>query len=313
METINKPTITNQTEFKVLNHYYKIVDYEVNKWAEDCSLFKNEEEKIHSQNQHLNKFASRLYPNANLNELLPISKLIMVLFLADDRADRLQGAERVGSWKNMLSEFEFGLVRENVFCWDSLLSDFSMINHSSNIASIALAGKNICEMVRNFIKAGIWESENLLESSPPLPADYLKKLKHSSGAEIAIHYLTFIQSNKIDPATLYSPELKQLRKTLLLLICLSNDLASFRKEENTGDFHNLVLLYEIHFKLTRIESIAKVTEKLKLLKEDYLSLQNQLINNPGICIEKKNSICDSFNNLLLGCEIWAKEDTGRYE
>jgi hypothetical protein len=124
--------------------------------------------------------------------------------------------------------------------------------------------------------------------------------------------LIHIQSNKIDPATLYSPELKQLRKTLLLMICLSNDLASFSKEENSGDFHNLVLLYELHFKLTGSESIDKVTEKLKLLKEEYLSLQNHFLNNPGICPEKKQSICDSFNRLLLGCEIWAKEDTGRY-
>jgi hypothetical protein len=120
METINKPTITNQTEFKVLNPYYKIVDYEVNKWAEEYSLFENEQEKILSQNQHLNKFASRLYPNANLNELLPISKLILVLFLADDRADRLHGEGKIDFWKNLLSDFEQVASNGHGLAWEMI-------------------------------------------------------------------------------------------------------------------------------------------------------------------------------------------------
>ncbi|SMD44788.1 hypothetical protein SAMN00777080_3422 [Aquiflexum balticum DSM 16537] len=312
METINKPTITNQTEFKVLNPYYKIVDFEVNKWAEELNLFENEEEKIISKNQHLNKFTSRLYPNANLKELLPISKLILVLFLADDRADRFHGKGKIDFWKNLLSDFEQGTNNGQGIVWGMIFSEISLIHCNHNLSSIALAGKNFRNLVRNFIKAGIWESENLFANNPPLPNEYLKKLKHSSGAEIAIHFLTHIQSNKIDLGTLYSPELKQLRKTLLLIICLSNDLASFSKEECSGDFHNLVLLYEIHFKLNRKESIARVIEKLNLLKKKYLSLLKQVQKNPGICPEKKISICDSFNGLLLGCEIWAKEDTGRY-
>lgn len=312
METIKKNENSFQSGQKILNPFFEIVQDEIELWAKGNNLYENESERIITNNQHLNKFASRLYPNASLTELQPISKFILVLFLADDRADKLDGSERVRFWKNILRDFDQGTSEKNQFYWEALLSDFPPDPWKQNIASLALAGKNIRNMVRNFIMAGIWEADNLLENKPPLPENYLKKLKYSSGAEIAIHYLTFIQSNKIDSATLYSPELKQLRKTLILLICLSNDLASFRKEESSGDFHNLVLLYEIHFKLNRKESIAKVTEKLNLLKKDYLSLQKQLLNNPGICIEKKKSICDSFNRLLLGCEIWAKEDTGRY-
>jgi hypothetical protein len=169
---------------------FEIAWIELDSWAKEYKLYESDWESGLVKAQKLNKFASRLYPNASLIELLPISKLILVLFLADDRADRLHGPERVHFWKNYLLDFENGTSEKNPFCWETLLSDFPTSPWKQNLASLALARKNIRNMVRNFIFAGIWEAENLLKNKPPLPENYLKKLKYSSGAEIAIHYLT---------------------------------------------------------------------------------------------------------------------------
>ncbi|GAB3655871.1 hypothetical protein GCM10028791_27290 [Echinicola sediminis] len=96
------------------------------------------------------------------------------------------------------------------------------------------------------------------------------------------------------------------------LICYSNDLSSYDKEERDGDFHNLVLLQEMQYGIPREQAIDRIQSRLSFLKT---VLNNQLQSILHLNVgnkQQKHELILAIHRMLLGMEFWVKEDTNRY-
>jgi hypothetical protein len=103
-----------------------------------------------------------------------------------------------------------------------------------------------------------------------------------------------------------------LRQCLIRIICLSNDINSLEKEAKAGDFHNLVLLLEIHHQMERKQAISLIKSKLKTYINNYQISATSFLLDTTIVSKEKNAILAGFDNILKGCQLWANDNETRY-
>jgi hypothetical protein len=263
--------------------------------------------------QMLNSFAVYLYPNAEKKELLFITKVFRYLFFLDDMADQYTGSKKILLWEQVLNLFIHVTTRGKKAELNGNGKILVEIFESLEATGIDEKGKECFKKcIFNFVKAGIWEAKNLYHNHPPLISKYLKKLGHSSGAEVAIFSLAIIQSNGIQASNLFCKKLMGLRQCLIRIVCLCNDLDSLEKEEKAGDFHNFVLLLEIHHGMDRKEAIILVKSKLKTILNNYQISATAFLLETSIASQEKNAILAGFDNILKGCQLWANDNETRY-
>ena len=298
----------------LLNPYFEKVDQLVFNWAASSHFFLNDTERKRFQDQQLNKFASRLFPNADEQELIQITKLFLVLFCLDDRADQLSGRSRIRFWKELIRHYDHAETGIHAFNTDAIGKLFWEIHWGwfRDRAREMRMGILLTHYIRKFFKAGLWEAKNLAKKKPPTIIKYVHQLKHCSGAGIAIELLGYLQDNRFPAVLFHHPKLEPLYQTITEIICFSNDLSSYKKEAQAGDFHNLVLLKELHYKIPREQAVEIIKSRLDFLKEVYRN-QQQLFQeiSPETTIQD-NPMAFAIIRMLQGMDTWVREDTKRY-
>jgi len=311
---MNYDTLRHGTAVPLLNPNYEPVSERVNAWAREKQLFMDETEFRSCISQKLNKFAARLFPKAAKRELVEISKLFLVLFCLDDRADRLKGNTRVQFWKELLHQYS--ATKKNIaYTGTSAIIEIFQEVHWGWFRQCAAdkeLGVRLINYVRKFLKAGLWEAKNLANNTPPTVIEYFSHLKHCSGAGIAIELLAYLNIHPFG-RLIHHPHLAPLYQTIVNLICLSNDLSSHVKEAAAGDFHNLILLKEQQYKITRVQAIERVSQHL-VFHQKIFKNQLQLVQElPQASALEKCLLLEAINGLLVGMKLWVREDTGRYK
>lgn len=306
--------LNSYTKGKVLlNPNFGRVNDLVQTWAEKGNLYYNREEKRKCDHQQLNKFAARLFPLANEEELLNITKLFLVLFCLDDRADKLKGQVRVNFWKEQLDLFSYHQKKAGLgaCCIDEVYYELHWGWFRRRTTENRL-GLHLIKHIRKFLKAGMWEAKNLARSKPPTIIKYIYQLKHCSGAGIALELLAYLEKSNLPPELFHHKELAPLFQTIIELICLSNDLTSYEKEDKVGDFHNLVILQEMQYHIARPIALDRINKRVQFLKEVYSNQTQNILQIDIGHYYQKSKLITGINSLLNGMEKWVKDDTGRY-
>ncbi|WP_460546389.1 terpene synthase family protein, partial [Echinicola sediminis] len=205
----------------LLNTHFEKANRIVIKWAISNRLFLNDRERSRCIDQQLNKFAARLFPNANEQELVHISQLFLVLFCLDDRADRLSGRSRINFWKELIRQYDHihtGLHSNNTDAIGKLFWEIHWGWFRDRARSKTL-GTLLTKYIRKFLKAGLWEAKNLTKDTPPAIIKYIHQLKHCSGAGIAIELVAYLNDNDLPSQLFHHPKLVPLSHTLTELIC----------------------------------------------------------------------------------------------
>ncbi|WP_215222695.1 terpene synthase family protein [Echinicola shivajiensis] len=298
-----------------LNPHFKVADQLCREWAATHIFFLNDEERKKTHDQQLNKFAARLFPNADKQEMLQISKLFLVLFCLDDRADQLKGQTRIKFWKELIKKYDHIHRGIHAYYNDAIGKLFWEIHWGwfrDRARKIGL-GIQLSQFIRKFLKAGLWEAKNLQKNKPPTIIKYVHQLKHCSGAGIAIELLGYLQSNKLSPQVFHHPKLEPLYQTITEIICFTNDLSSYEKEKRDGDLHNLVLLKEMQYHIPLEESIKRIKERLDFLQQIYVNQHRIFPLMGNTHLQEKIRLIKAIYAMLQGMEIWVSKDTRRYK
>ncbi|WP_200978279.1 terpene synthase family protein [Echinicola sp. 20G] len=311
---MNYETLNHGTAVPLLNPSYEPVSERVYEWAKRKGLFIDENEFRCCRSQKLNKFAARLFPKASKVELEQIMRLFLILFCLDDRADQLKGNIRVQFWKELLHQYS--AIKKNIAYTgtSAIIEVFQEVHWGwfRQCAADKELGVRLINYVRKFLKAGLWEAKNLATNTSPTVIEYFSHLKHCSGAGIAIELLAYLNIYPFG-RLVHHPHLAPLYQTIVNLICLSNDLSSYVKEAAAGDFHNLILLKEQQYRISREQSIERVKQHLAFHQKIFLN-QVQLVREiPNVSPSEMELLVKAINELLKGMELWAREDTGRYK
>lgn len=298
----------------MLNPNYEHVSERVYEWAREKGLFLEENDLKRCCSQKHNKFAPRLFPDAGKEELEQITRLFLVLFYLDDRADSLHGNRRINFWKEQI-QLNRQIAKGNQSAGNAASAEtfwqlhWGWFRDRSREKSL---GTRLVRFVGKFLKAGLWEAKNLEKEKQPTIIKYVHQLKHCSGAGIAVELLGYLDAHKFPPELFHHKNLMPLYQTITEIICFSNDLVSYKKEEKAGDFHNLILLQEKQYQISRPIALNYTQDRLKFLQEVFSKqIKNILKTDAGNHYQKMDLVA-SIHNLLKGIEYWAKVDTQRY-
>ncbi|GGF44383.1 terpene synthase family protein [Echinicola rosea] len=311
---MNYEALHHRSSVPVLNPNYEHVSERVYEWARKKGLFLGENDLKRSCSQKHNKFAPRLFPDAGKEELEQITRLFLVLFYLDDRADSLHGNRRVNFWKEQI-QLNRQIAKGNLSAGDAASAETFWQLHWGwfrDRSRERKMGTRLVRYVGKFLKAGLWEAKNLAKEKQPTIIKYVHQLKHCSGAGIAVELLGYLRAHDFPVEVFHHRCLGPLYQTITEIICFSNDLASYEKEERDSDFHNLVLLKEYQYKIPRKQAEERVRERLEFLEEVYRKQQIDFQESCPGSPPHKQALGKAIDRMIKGMHIWATRDTVRY-
>lgn len=311
---MNQETILRGTTVPLLNPNYETLSPEIYSWARELGLFTSKGELERVKSQKLNKFAARLFPDADHLELLHIGRLFLVLFYLDDKADTLDKKDRIEFWKALL-ELYGKIEKDGISEAPSATTETFWQLHWGwfrDRSRERKMGTRLARYVGKFLKAGLWEAKNLAKEKQPTIIKYVHQLKHCSGAGIAVELLGYLRVHDFPVEVFHHLSLAPLYQTITEIICFSNDLASCEKEERDGDFHNLVLLKEYQYKIPREKAVKRVRERLVFLEEVFRKQHIDFQDSGPGSRPQKQALGMAIDRMIKGMHIWARKDTVRY-
>lgn len=102
----------------------------------------------------------------------------------------------------------------------------------------------------------LWEARNRATGRPPPLPDYMARRPAAGGAEFCLSLVEGLYQDELHDELYYSAPLVALRASACEHICWANDILTLDREVSHGDVHNLVLVLEKAWDLSRSKAIA---------------------------------------------------------
>lgn len=285
-------------------------------WAINHKLFFNRKTRLTFDIMKMPALSCRLYPEVNLKKAIWLGKFFVLLFFMDDYTDKLAKGKKSNFWRQMLYGFK-SIVEENktpsrngkinlFWCsFQNLWIDFM------NIASeefLQIFKESFCQ----YIKANIWEAENLDLRRIPSIKEYVENRPLFSGGNLALDFSLFAIEDITPDIYQHWEDLRNYTIAASNLIFKSNDLLSYQKEKLINDHHNLVSLLQIYKELPEDEAINEVIKEHKSDLEFFLEMDDQLSESYSLSSQNKMLLMKSIKYQVSGAVYWSLFDTKRY-
>ncbi|GAB2620681.1 terpene synthase family protein [Belliella aquatica] len=277
-------------------------------WAVHFGLLKTRKQVNAVKQMKINAFASCLYPNAQKQLLLPVTKFYLILFLLDDLTDNLKHADQNEieaiylDYINILNEEESKIKIPFSEAFNSFTSEWREVVTKEDYQEFTKSFKEYIEFQQ-------WELESNNSKEIPPIQEYCFKRPYSSGAYLAIYFMKILIKFPLQDKEIEGCQLHYLESKATSLICLANDIGSFYKEMNEGSIHNfLIILMEEHK--------FSVDESMEIAKQKHNRLLFQFIQLCSLTKDKNNPILSKYiqalKYMIAGSHYWSTSETIRY-
>ncbi|MFD2201816.1 terpene synthase family protein [Shivajiella indica] len=285
-------------------------------WVNKLQLLPRNKDVIQFQKMKMSHLASRLYPEADIEISVWISKLFALLFILDDYTDQLPKGKKSRFWLGILGvalqitenktphpdgEMPLKFIKAISYLWTNL-----------SFLSSPIAIKLFRLSLVSYVRECAWEASNLDENKIPSIETYLIKRPIFSGGNLALNLIPFTLERAYPNIHQVWPSIHRYMTLASKLIFISNDLISFDKENKLNDPHNWIFLLshdvgmEIDQARKHLLSIHdQVLEEFLTLDRQYLekySPENRTLLQAIKCIKYQVS----------GSVSWSVKDTKRY-
>ena len=161
------------------------------------------------------------------------------------------------------------------------------------------------------LAAALWEANNRQKCLIPTLEYYINNRVDTSGIISILELINIVGLVKLPPAILDSPDVLKISLTVNNIICWANDIVSYRKEHDCGDFHNLVSVIQ-HERLCSLEEAC--LDAIEIHNQSIhklLILEQQLPQYPlGLEVKIKNYLT-VLHRWIRGNFDW-QSGSGRY-
>jgi hypothetical protein len=297
----------------------KELDGKIIAWAHGIHGFLRTDQEVKKfQEKKLSWLSTYLYPEANYETSLWIDKLYAVLFCMDDFTDHLPDGGKSDYWESISKGIQEVLdekpisvkglqVLPYLFAFEELwkeLSNFEQVDEEYR------------ELLRHeftiYLKANLWEARNRDNQTRPEIKDYLLQRPIFSGGQIALALIPLGMGEPFSEIKSSWERSLGLRQLAAKMIFITNDLFSYQKEKQNGDFHNWLILL-VHFE-QKSESAAKdylIIQHNKTL-EIFLNSIQELSKNFNPENDHLLSILKQVKFQISGAVEWSISCSNRY-
>jgi len=281
-------------------------------------ILRSKEEVAIIRNQKLTYLAARLYPEADFEKALWISKLYLILFYLDDLSDKIPNGQKELFWSELFhkgmevfdgNRTSFLPSRINTFlnAFEDLKNELIKLDKGNGDYRQLLLDELIY-----YFKANWGEAQNRDQNSIPSLEEYLENRPFFSGGRLAVFLAGFEMENGFKDVKDVWKKTEELRELGAHLIFLSNDLISYEKESRQDDFNNYLCLLMHHNKWKLHTARKHVLEEHKEALRKFMELDKKLKNEFKPEDNEILKILKQIKYKVAGSVYWSLKITNRY-
>jgi len=143
-------------------------------------------------------------------------------------------------------------------------------------------------------------------------AQYMEKAPYLAGAYISTGIIPIIEGINLPEEALQHPVLTELEQLSHKLLCWSNDLFSFSKEQAEGDDYNLVSLLQRERRLTLDEALLCTAAIHNTDMRRFVTLSTQLPGFDETTDQALAKYVEALRRHIRGHVDWSEKDSRRY-
>jgi len=257
---------------------------------------------------------ARFYPGAELEQLQIANDFIVLLFALGDLLDGSYTIEKQEQLSTFIDRFNAViqhsalLVRETetplLAAWANLWPRIEQISTAASTARLS-------QSLHALLQAALRELEHTRTQALTV-AQYMAERPYLAGAGISTGIIPIIEGIWLPDDVLQHPVLTELEQLSHNLLCWSNDLFSFSKEQANGDAHNLVSIVQQERGLTLEEALLCVAAIHNTDMRRFVSLSGQLPVFDAATDQAVARYVEALRRHLRGNIDWSEKDSRRY-
>jgi hypothetical protein len=195
----------------------------------------------------LTTLVAGFYPLAGFEQLSVASDYICWAFALDDIADETPVGLRPGRLAALFASFDL-VMRGAPLGAHATPLDRGLHDILARVAALTTPAqmRDFIEGNRAYFDAMFWEAGNRARGVPPDEPTYLAMRPAAGAVPSFFALIEPFERIALPPEVRRHGAVSRLAPLAGDLICWINDLLSYEKERATGDFHNLVMVYERH-------------------------------------------------------------------
>ncbi|TBU44824.1 terpenoid synthase [Dichomitus squalens] len=281
---------------------------ESDKWFRSLAIFSPKSMHAHEQN-FVGCLAGLAYPHGSPNDLRAGMDFMHVLFAIDEYAEIERPAAVAEFVQILLDAFHNpGKPRPSgEITIGELTRQFWA---RAGRTATPQAGKYFLEAMKDFLDSLVSQAEYRNNGTNPSIDDYIQLRKNTVGARPA--YIIGHLCLSIPDEALYHPAIRELEYLAAELLALDNDLASYNREQATGnDQHNIVTTVMRHLKLDLDAAVDWTASYHKQVERRFLDTLERVPSfGPAVDADLKRYITQ-IANFPRANYCWIFE-SGRY-
>lgn len=252
---------------------------------------------------------ARFYPQAELEQLKIANDFIVLLFALNDLLDD-QHTDQPTFIEHFIAVTEHRAVLPDkvdspvLAAWANLWPRIEQLSPSGQAVRFTSRLKALLQTaLQRSMNAGI---------HVPTVAQYMEEGPYLAGAQISTGIIPLIEGISLPDEVLQHPVLSELEQLSHKLLCWSNDLFSFSKEQVQGNKHNLVSLLQHERQLTLDEALLCVAAIHNTDMRRFVTLSTQL---PGFDETRDQAVAryvEALRRHIRGNVDWSEKDSRRY-
>jgi hypothetical protein len=281
------------------------------RWALECGLTVRPDLRERLRVTAPARLAGRISPNATREGLQFNADWAAWLFLFDDEyCDESElGADPAATvemtvW--MLGALEHGVAaRREPFA-------FALADLRSRLTALAtpVQQSRFLGATASYLYALAWEAVHRQSRIPAQLTEYVRMRRHSGAVATCLALIDVANGFELTEAQWCSPELRAASDAVSDIICWSNDIVSFGREESQSlEVLSLPTVLARSYGLSLQEALDRCAAMVRARLEDYCSAERPLLasGNPGLI-----RFAADLRHWIAGNLEWSYE-TARYQ
>lgn len=287
-------------------------------WIRKFRLLHSEEQLQHYRRQGYAYMVARMFPNAGEETLFAYSDLNTLLFLVDDYLDQQDAMVSGGHDSISVEKFSKHFV--------AILEEPAIGHNSQEPVFAALA--DLWERLRRLgspgwlskykkslwriFQAALWQHRNIETGVWPSLNDYMSRRQYIGAANVATDCIEMIDNICLPEAVWEHPILIELTELCRNTVCWANDLFSHSKEQEMGEYHNLISILAHEKKISSAKAIAKTIEIHDQQVRRFIRLTAVLpIFEEAVNLEIIRYV-EGLKSIMRANIDWSNHETSRY-
>jgi len=234
-----------------INPHLQAVEASSVSWLQHFGLTPTLRHQARVTKAHLSTLVAGFYPTAQLAELQLASDYVCWAFALDDLGDETEVGARPARLMELFDGFEHVLRGQAPGASASAL-DRGLHDVVQRVAKFTTNEQQaeFLEGNRAYFGGMLWEANNRAHLQVPDEIAY-SSFRPAAGAVPSFFSLIEpLERIVLGPTVRAHEGVQELARLAGNIICWINDLLSYEKERAHGDFHNLVVVYEHHRRLS---------------------------------------------------------------